>query len=230
MLAAIDECWGYRTAAGTEDNGAALHEKAGKRAGFLPYNKCAGDHSAAGVGSGFALDDDGAPAHPVAGALAGAATDDDYAAAHSGDLSGQWAAEPLVSGAEDFDHAALHAGRGPGAGITAESQAAARHQSPRLDADIAIDEKLAAGHGLADMVEAVAGTLDANLLGVAHAHPEDLGDIDAHACRLQLDPLDLRGGLAGKVMRDKRRQVEPLLGTLAQRESQRPHGTKSRKR
>ena len=143
-------------------------------------------------------------AHAVAGALAGAATDDDHAAAHSGHLPGQRAAEPIVRRAENFDHAALHAGSGPGAGVAAERQATARHQSPRLDADIAVDDDVTTGHGLADMVEPVAGAFDANLLGIAHTHAEHLADIDAIACRLQFDALDLRGGLAGKKMRHQR--------------------------
>jgi len=73
-----------------------------------------------------------------------------------------------------------------------------------LGADITIHENLAAGHSLADMVEAVAGPFDANLLGVAHTQVEYLGDINAHACRLQLNTLDLCGSLAGEKVRDKR--------------------------
>jgi hypothetical protein len=98
-----------------------------------------------------------------------------------------------------------------------------------LCANIAIDENFAAGHTVADMVESVTGAFDANVFRIAHTQTEYLADIDAVTARPQFDMLDLRGRLASKQVRDQRRQVEPLIGALAQCEAKRFHGTKSRK-
>ena len=98
-----------------------------------------------------------------------------------------------------------------------------------LDADIAVDEKFAASHALAGMIEAVAASFNANLLGIAHLQPKHLANINAATCRLQFDAFDLAGWFAGKQMRNERRQIEPLRGALAEGESQRSHGSNSRK-
>ena len=73
------------------------------------------------------------------------------------------------------------------AGIAADRQAAAGHQAAGLDADIALDFDLAAGHAGADPVEPVAGALDADVLRVAHAQPKSSPTVTRIARRLQLD-------------------------------------------
>jgi hypothetical protein len=166
---------------------------------------------------------------PASGAVAGAAADNDHAAAHSRHLSGQWAAEMVLRVAVDIDDAALHARRRPGAGVTVQDQVTSRQQSSGLGADIAVDRNFAAGHGLADAIEPIACAFDANALRVAHAQTKNLSDIDARPRRLQFDTLDLRRRFAGKEIRNERRQIEPLVGALPQRENHRSHGSKSRK-
>jgi hypothetical protein len=91
-----------------------------------------------------------------------------------------------------------------GAGATAEDQTASRHQTPSLDADITIDEQFTAGHGVTYAVESLTGTLNANPTGVTQTQAEHIADIDAVACRLQFDTFDLRSGLAGKKIWNKR--------------------------
>jgi hypothetical protein len=98
-----------------------------------------------------------------------------------------------------------------------------------LDADITVDDDFTTGHALPYMVEPLTGTFDANSSGVTNTQPEYVADIDAIACCLQLDALDLRSGLARKKMWDKRRQIEPLIRALSQTESKRLHGNRSRK-
>ena len=86
---------------------------------------------------------------------------------------------------------------------------------------------LAVRHVLADAVEPFARVFDPDLPWIAHTQAEDIADRDARARRLQLDTRDLGRGLAGEPMRNEWRQIEPLLGRLAQGEHQRLHGSSS---
>jgi len=88
---------------------------------------------------------------------------------------------------------------------------------------------LAGCHFVTDPVEAVAGSLDPGLCGIAHAQAENVGQQHALARRLQLDPFDLSGRHPGKPVRHQRREIEALVGTAAQRHDERFHGSMSRR-
>jgi hypothetical protein len=159
--------------------------------------------------------------------VAGIAAHHDDAAAHSCRFSCKRRANMVAGIARNLQRTAAHARRGPRAGIADDTQGAARHQPPRLVADIALDDDPAVAHAMADVVEPVARLLDADMIGVAHAQAERVADDDACARSLHFDAFDLGGAFAGNQMRHQRRQIEPLLGALAQREHERLHGSNS---
>jgi hypothetical protein len=98
-----------------------------------------------------------------------------------------------------------------------------------LDAHFAIDENFASGHRLADVIEAIAAPFDANPVGIAHAQAKHFAEVEPAAGCLQLNPLDLAGGFSGQQMWHERREIDPLIGAPAELQSQRLHGSRSRK-
>jgi hypothetical protein len=113
--------------------------------------------------------------------------------------------------------------------MTTYDQPAPCHQTPSLHAHFAIDENFAADHRLADVIEAIAAAFDANPGGIAHAQAKHLAEVEPVAGCLQLDPLDLAGGFPGQHMWHERREIDPLIGATAERQSQPLHGSRSRK-
>ena len=115
-------------------------------------------------------------------------------------------------------------------GVSPDRQTAAGHRPPGLNADIARDVDFASGHAGADLIEPVVGALDADLRSIARTQPERIANGDAYLRGLKLDPIDFRCALAREQMRNKRREIEPLLRTRAQGEHQRLHGSRSFRR
>jgi hypothetical protein len=165
----------------------------------------------------LAFDDDRAAAHSVARALPDRTADDNDPATHARDFSCQRAAQSIACGSAYFEDTCLHAGGGPWSGIAQHRQPAAGQQTSGLDADIALDYEFAAVHLLADIIEPIAGILNADLLDITRAQPKHIANFDAVTGCLQLDLFDLTSCLTGKAVRHKRRQVETLIGPLAKR-------------
>src|SRR5215470_8966827 len=181
MLAAIDECRRKDTAAIAEHDCPAFKEKPCERPGPLAYNDGAGNHPTSSVGPSLAFDDDRAAAHAVACALPDRAADNDNAAAHSSHFSCQRAAQSIARGAADFQHTRFHARRGPWSGIAEHRQAASRHQASGLDAEIAVDHELPVFHLLTDVIESIAGILNADLLDITCAQSKHIANFDTVA-------------------------------------------------
>jgi hypothetical protein len=98
-----------------------------------------------------------------------------------------------------------------------------------LDTDIALDQDFSAVHLSTDIIEPIARALNADLFGIAHAQLKEIANFDAATRRLQVDLLDLVCRFARKALRYERRQIEPLIGTAAEGQCQRRHGSNSRK-
>jgi hypothetical protein len=176
-----------------------------------------------------AFDDDRAAAHSVARAVPDRTADHDDPATHARDFSRQRAAQSIACCSAYFKDTCLHAGGGPWSGIAEHRQPAAGHQAAGLDADITLDYELAAVHRLADIIEPIATTLNADLLNIACAYSKDICKVDRAMAGLQFHSFDLADRFAGKGVRHKRRQVETMIKSLAQGQCQRPHGSNSRK-
>jgi hypothetical protein len=217
MLATVDECRRKDTAAIAEHDCAAFKQESRERPGAVAHNDRARNHPTSSVGSSFAFDDDRAAAHAVACALSDRAADNDNATAHSGDFSCQRASQSIACGAADFQHTCFHARSGPWSRIAEHRQAASGHQASGLDADIAVDQELAAFHLLTDVIESITGILNADLLDITRAQSKHIANFDAVTGCLQLDLFDLASCLSGEAVRHKRRQVETLIGPLAKR-------------
>ena len=113
------------------------------------------------------------------------------------------------------------------AGASADHQPAAGHLAPRLDADIAPTSIAPADMPGADPVEPVAGAFDADVC----ASPMRSRKTSPTVTRMRVVCSSIRAissrCLAGEKMRQQRRQIEPLLGALAQRQVERRHGSRS---
>jgi hypothetical protein len=167
--------------------------------------------------TGLAFDDDRAAAHTVARALADRAANDNDAATHSGDLSCQRAAQTVACGTAYLENACLHAGGGRWACIAEHRKPAPGHQTPGLNADIALDQELASVHRLTDIIEPIAGALNVDLFDIASAYSKHVTDPNALTGCLQFDSFDIAGCLIGEDLRHERRKIKTLIGSLAKR-------------
>src|SRR5215471_4664000 len=181
------------------------------------------------IGAAGAFDHDRAAPHAIAGASAGPAPHHDHATPHPDGFAAERGAEVIAGCAQDLDLSARHRRPGPRSRVAPNGQASAAHQPARLRAGVADNLDLAARQRLADPIETVARTFDADARRLSHAQAKDIADRHRHARGLQLDPLDLGCLLAGEPMRHQRREIKPLIGTLAQGENQRRHGRRSRR-
>jgi hypothetical protein len=108
-----------------------------------------------------------------------------------------------------------------------DHQAATSHQAPGFGADVTFDDDLAAGHAVTDQIQTVAPAFQVDLLGAARAHTEHLADVNAVSRGREIDALDLGDRFACEPVWHERREVQPLIRPLAQREHKRLHGSSS---
>src|SRR5690242_11415204 len=188
MGSRIDEGGQWLGTSNSEYDGAAPHQISGQRTGSPPHHQRACDHAAAHMGARLSLDDDRAAPHAVAGTIAGVAIDEDDTAAHACHFSGERAAEAVSNRAGDLKLPTLHPGCGPGAGAAGNQQPAAGHQTPGLNADVAVDDDLAVAHLVTDHIETIAIALDANGIRLAHAQAKHVADADAAAGGVEREP------------------------------------------
>ena len=80
---------------------------------------------------------------------------------------------------------------------------------------------------MTDEIQPVARAFEPDLLRVAGAHAEHLAYVNTMARRRQINALDLGERFAGELVWHERRQIEPLIRPLAQREHERLHGSSS---
>jgi hypothetical protein len=122
---------------------------------------------------------------------------------------------------------AVHSRRGPWAGIAVDCQAATSHQTPGFGADVAFDDHLTPGHAVANEIQPIARAFETDLLRAPRPHAERLSNINTVSRGGKIDALDLGNRFAREPIWHERREIEPLIRPLAQREHERLHGNNS---
>jgi hypothetical protein len=111
--------------------------------------------------------------------------------------------------------------------MTADREAASLHQAAGFGADVSLNDNFAAGHAMANEIQAITGAFKPHLFAVPRPYAEHLSNINTVTRGGEIDALDLVYRLAGEQVWDKRRQIEPLIRPLAQCEYERLHGSSS---
>jgi hypothetical protein len=108
-----------------------------------------------------------------------------------------------------------------------DDQTPAAHRTTGFDPDVAIDDDFAAAQAMSDKVEAIARTLDPDLLGVSGPHPKHIADRETMTRRVNRRLLDFRNCPARQRVRQQRRQIEALVGPMPEGQHERSHDNKS---